>query len=215
MVKIKQKKQSNPKEKGQTSNPIKKGARIKRIKKKRKRLILNGISNHKKLLKNPSISHFTIMSHFIYDLDEVEDFFKNTKNKNLLKVNEKEMKVLDNLIEEINMSKESENNTVFVTINTEIFNILRNYANIKEINDPLSLFIKKKFEDKEKRDLLSCRKLANQYFEETGNKTNRTTINNLIRKKFGYHYLKTIIKNKKIVSEYNKLISFTFIKIIA
>lgn len=119
MVKIKQKKQSNPKEKGQTSNPIKKGARIKRIKKKRKRLILKGISNHKKLLKNPSISHFTIMSHFIYDLDEVEDFFKNTKNKNLLKVNEKEMKVLDNLIEEINMSKESEKNTVFVTINTE------------------------------------------------------------------------------------------------
>ena len=43
-------------------------------------------------------------------------FFKNTKNKNLLKAKEKEMEVFEDLIDDIDMSKESDKNTVFVII---------------------------------------------------------------------------------------------------
>ena len=51
------------------------------------------ISKHKKYLKNPSINHFNINSKFIFDLDEVEDFLIKTKNKNNLKVNQRELKI--------------------------------------------------------------------------------------------------------------------------
>ena len=61
---------------------------------------------------------------------------------------------------------------------------------------------------------LSCRKIAEDYYQKTGNKTNRTTVNNIIRNKLGFHYLKTCIKNNKINNKENLLIQFAFIKII-
>lgn len=109
------------------------------------------------------------------------NFYSKTKNKNYLKVNQRDLKSLNDLIEEIDLVKESKNDTVFITINTGIFNTI----NIKEINDPLSNFIKKELENVENRPLLSCRKLATKYNEETGLKSNRTYIKRIIQDKFG------------------------------
>lgn len=69
-------------------------------------------------------------------------------------------------------------------------------------------------ENKDKRNLLSCRKIANLYFEKAGNKTNRTTVNKIIRYKFGYTSRKIVPKNKIIEPERNGLISFAFLKIV-
>ena len=80
---------------------------------------------------------------------------------------------------------------------------------IKEIKDPLSSFIKDKFHNNENRSIYSCRKLANMFFEEIGKKTNRTTVNNIIRKKLGYHFLKTTYKKMQLVLE--KIKSFLLV----
>ena len=172
------------------------------------------ISRHLKYLKNPSINHFNLYSHFIYDLDEVSEFFNKNKNKNTLKVNKNELNYLNKMIEKIDLDKDYQKNTVFITIKEDIFNIIKCYLKIKEIDDPLTKFIKEQLDIKENRNLLSCRKLANLYYEKTGNKTNRTTVNKIIREKFGFRYRKVIPKNKITESDRNILISFAFIKII-
>lgn len=204
------KRENSSKSKNDNKNKNKK--LIKKIKKKR---IKKRISCHLKYLKkNPSINHFNINSFFIYDLDEIEQFVNKTNNKNLLKVNPQELSYLNQIIENIDLNKESDKGTIFITLKKEIFDKIINYTKIKEINDPLSSFIKSKFEEEENRNLYSCRKLATMFFEETGKKTNRTSINKIIRDKFGYRYLKTVLKNRKIKETNNRLISFAFIKII-
>ena len=172
------------------------------------------ISPFKKFIKNPSINHFNLDSNFIYDLDEVDNFFNKTKDKNLLKVTKKELDTLDRKINEISLINDIKNKTTYISIKKETLDIIRNYLKVKEINDPLTSFIKNNLEDKDKRIFLSSRKIANLYFEKTGKKTNRTTVNTIIRKKLGFHYLKTIPKNKIIKKKDNLLICFAFIKIV-
>lgn len=91
------------------------------------------ISKHSKYLKNPSLNHLNYNSHFIYDLDKVREF----------------------LIEEIDLNKKNKEDTIFISINKENFNIIKNYVEVKEMNNPLTTFIKRQLEDKEKRYLLS------------------------------------------------------------
>ena len=171
-------------------------------------------SVHCTYIKNPSINHFNSDSHFIYNIDEAEIFLSTVKNKNLIKVNPKELACLNSLIEDIELSRESDKNTVFITINKNVFETIKIYSTRKLLEDPLTNFIKNKFEDKDCRNFLSCRKLASLFYQETGKKTNRTTVNNIIKKRLGYRYLKTKAKTNKINTDKNRIISFAFIKII-
>ena len=57
--------------------------------------------------------------------------------------------------------------------------------------------------------------MAASYFDETGNKTNRQTVNDIIRNKLGYTFRKTKVKNNKINNSENILITCTFLKIIS
>ena len=105
---------------------------------------------------------------------------------------------LNEYIEKIDLTNESLKNSIFVQIKKETLILFKIMWKSKEINDPLSSFIRSKFESTQNRNIYSCRKLSNLFFEETNQKTNRTTINNIIRKKLGYHFLKTTPKNNKI-----------------
>ena len=89
--------------------------------------------------------------------------------------------------------------------------IIKNYIRIKEINDPLTKFIKEEFLFSDKRNLLSCRKLSNLYYIKTGRKASRTTINTIIRERLGYTFLKTNPKVSNINDYDNILMSLIFI----
>lgn len=167
-----------------------------------------------KFIDNPSINHFNLNSQFIYDINEYKTFFKNNNNKKLILVNEKEKQKLNDIIKEILIEKESEYNTNFVKIPENTFINLKNYINIKEKKDPLISFVKDLFETTEERSSLSCRKITNLYFSRTGKKTNRTTINKIIKNILGYKFLRTAPKPSCINDSENILISLTFIKII-
>ncbi len=216
MVKIK------PKQKTKKTKTNKTNINTKNVKSKtktkmhtNKKLIrLRKRFNSRHLYKNPQINYFNLDSNFIYDLDEAEKFILNNQNANLLKVNKKELDNLNKIIEDISLKNDSLQKTNFICIKKDVYDVIIDYLNVKEINDPLTLFIKNNLEDEEKRALVSTRKLANLYFEQTGIKTNRTTVNEIIRKKLGYHYLKTCPKNKSIKNKENQIICFAFIKII-
>ena len=216
MTKKSKKLKKNDSSKQKSSKPVNKNISLKNLGSisKVKKLKKIKISKHLNYLKNPSINHFNINSHFVYDLNEVNEFLDKNKNKNSLKVNENELNYLNSLIEKIDLDKDYKNKTVFIMIKASTFNTIKRYTQIKEIDDPLTRFIKEQLDNVENRNLLSCRKLTNLYYEKTGNKTNRTSVNKIIREKLGYRYKKIVPKNKIIKSNKNILISFTFIKII-
>lgn len=180
----------------------------------KKRIIFKNKLSFKKEKLNPSITRFNINSSFFYDIDEIDKYLSTVSNKNFVKVNNKELELLNQKIQDLELLKECENSSKFISINKKVLEKIRSYVKIKEMSDPLTKFVKNKMEKKEIRSLLSCRKLAKMYEQETGLKTNRTTINKIIKNKLGYHYTKTTLKNPKINLTRNKLISFCFIKII-
>ena len=49
------------------------------------------VSCHKKLLKNPGISHFTSSFHFIYDIDVGFDYINNSQDPQKLKLSKNEI----------------------------------------------------------------------------------------------------------------------------
>lgn len=144
----------------------------------------------------------------------LDKILSKINNYNNLKVTDSELSFLNNKIEKIDLYKESHYLISFISIEKTIFDKITSYFKLKEINDPLTSFLKAKLENSEVRPLLSCRKLTSLYNQETGEKTNRTTINKIIKEKLGYHYLKTVPKKLVINSNTNKLYSFAFIKII-
>ena len=180
----------------------------------KKRIIFKNKLSFKKKSVNPSITRFNINSYFFYDIDEINKYLSTVSNKNFIKVNNKELDYLNQKIQDLDLLKECENSSKFISIKKNVLEKIRSFIKIKEMSDPLTKFIKNKMEKPEIRNLLSCRKLAKMYEQETGIKTNRTTINKIIKYKLGYHYRKTTLKNPKINLIKNKLISFCFIKII-
>ena len=167
-----------------------------------------------KYIKYPSISHFNIDSHFVYDFESIDKILSKINKCNNIKVTDVELSFLNDKIEEIDLCKESNYLTSFISIEKATFDKITNYIKLKEIKDPITSFLKSKLENNEDRPLLSCRKLASLYYQEKGEKTNRTTINKILRDKLGYHYLKTVPKKNILNSNTNKLYSFVFIKII-
>ena len=172
------------------------------------------ISNHSKFFKNPSITRFNLSSKFIYDLDEYKAYLSLVKNANYLKPNQVYMDYITELINKINLEKNADRGLLFLKISSEIYNGLINFSNIKSIDSPLITFIKNKFLTETNRNNLSCRKLTNEYYIKTGNKTNRQTVCDIIKNKLGYTYRKTTVKNNKINNEQNILITCAFLKII-
>ena len=122
-------------------------------------------------------------------------FFLKNSNEKLILVNEFEIQKLTEKINEIQMIMEEDKKTNFIKIPKSRLSITTNYIRIKEINEPLTNFIKEKFLFSDKRNLLSCRKLSNLYYIKTGRKASRTTINTIIRERLRYRFL---ITNPKV-----------------
>ncbi len=84
---------------------------------------------------------------------------------------------MNDLIKDIDLLNESWNRTELITLDKRIFNNIKNYIKIKEINNRLTNFINKELENIENKRLLPYMELYTKYNEETGLKSNKTTIN--------------------------------------
>ena len=76
-------------------------------------------------------------------------------------------------------------------------------------------FIREKFETDKNKSELSTRKLNKAFLDETGIHTNRQTVSEIIKNKLGYTFRKSKIKNNKINSNENSLITCSLLKIIS
>jgi len=171
-------------------------------------------SNNSNLSKNPIITLIREDSHFVYDINEFENYFSKVKEKNKLKLNESELEFLKKLINNISSSKTSNKSSKTIEIPFNIFTKINNYVpNIKE-NDKATEYIKSLSENQKDRSFLSCRRIANKYFKDTGNTISKTKVHNILRNKLNLRFRKTTIKNSKVNNERNILISLCFIKIL-
>lgn len=132
----------------------------------------------------------------------------------MIKLNDDELAFLSALINEIEVEKSFNQGEDFITIDKKVFDKIYKYLDIKEINTPLSLFIKEQIKTSTNRLNLSCRKIANEYYKKTGIRTGKSTVNNIMKKHFGYKYLKTTIKNISLKTDKSIISCFAFIKIV-
>ena len=95
----------------------------------------------------------------------------------------------------------------------ENYKKLEKFLSVNKIKNPIEDFIQQKINDSIDRRDLSCRKLAQKYKEETGNSVSKSKVNEIIKYKMGYSYLKSTVKSNKIIQKENILISFAFLKI--
>lgn len=79
----------------------------------------------------------------------------------------------------------------------------------------LSLYLQQKLLTSKNRDQISCIKLSESYYKETGLKARKSTINNVLKTQLGFHYLKSTLKSNFINQDKGRLYYFCFIKIFA
>lgn len=121
------------------------------------------------------------------------------------------MKNTTNETENIHKNK-TEENSIF--IKQEFFNSFINFNNIDTKLSEDEQIIKLIIDQNISTNSISCRKIANIFFNITGKKKSKSNIYNIITKRIGYKYLKTITKNSKLLNENYIKMKKVFLKII-
>lgn len=79
----------------------------------------------------------------------------------------------------------------------------------------IDLFIKNKINNSTNRTDITCRKIAKSYYEETGRYICKSSVNNIIKNKLGYRYIKTTYKSNYLRSKEENILCLCFIKLFA
>jgi len=166
-------------------------------------------------ISNPLITRFNRNSFFIYDITEYKRYFSKIKDKNRIKLVDKEIETLQNIIAKSFLKDDIKKNNLFITIDKTIADDLFNLYKKPTQRNPLELFLIDEYSKIENRTNFTCRKLARKYKEITNENISKSTINNILKNNLGLRWRKTIIKNNKINRIENIIMSLTFIKIMA
>ena len=100
-------------------------------------------------LNNPSISNFSIDSHFIYSDNDFVSNFHNSLNKNIIKLTKIEMSFLHENIEKIRLLSSSPDD--LIVIDKDISLKFFNYEKKSDMNNEVIQFIKNKFQSSNNR----------------------------------------------------------------
>ena len=166
-------------------------------------------------IKNPYINKINIDSKFIFDHFDNVKYFQSLKNKNHIKLNQEELSFLKMFYNQNHLkASQFEKQEDFLDIDKNIYEQIINYNKDNKILSPLGHFLKQRILKSDNRTQISCRKLAKEYADKTGNKVGKSTVNNVIRKELGLRYLKTNYKSNYLNKQPGILDSLCFIKIV-
>ena len=171
-------------------------------------------TNFASIIKNPSISHFNKDSHIIYSENDFITYFNSLTNKNSVKLDSDELNFLNNIIMENKIISIINEKNDFIEIDETINKKLQNFKTINNKEDEITNFIKNKIINCDNRASISCRKLSAIYQQEKGRFICKSTIHNIMKKKLGFHYLKTCKKSNFLKTDQGIFSCLTFIKII-
>ena len=103
---------------------------------------------------------------------------------------EEERLLLESKRNEIDLEKAISNGETFVKIPEHFIQTLNNLKEYKMPENEI-VFIKNKINNSTNRTDITCRKIAKSYYEETGCYIDKSSVNNIIKNKLGYRYIKT------------------------
>lgn len=172
----------------------------------------NNSLNQKKL-KYPGITKFNLFSYFIYDMSKPSDYILNLNNKNTVKLNEKESEKLKEEINQINNFFNNDEIEKYVSIPKNEINSINKFFNVNTNELEEVIWTKNFFKQNSKNENITCSKLAQLYSQETGKIITKTKMYYIFKNKLNLKYLKTTIKNNKLISNKSIFSSLCFIKI--
>ena len=163
--------------------------------------------------KNPSINSFNYFSHFIFDQADFYDYYQSLSQKNCIKLTEEERLLLESKINEIDLEKAISHGETFLKIPEHFLQTLNNLKGYKPPENEIDLFIKNKINNSTNRTDITCRKIAKSFYEETGRYIGKSSVNNIIKNKLGYRYIKTTYKSNYLRSKKANILCLCFIKL--
>ena len=113
------------------------------------------------------------------------------------------------------MEKSLNDGKTFLKIPQSILESLNNFKNCVKPETEIDIFIKNKINNSINRADITCRKIATQYYNETGKFIGKSSVNNIMKNKLGYRYIKTTYKTNYLRTKEANILSLCFVKIIA
>ena len=182
-----------------------------RRKKKQKSDSLNAQKNEIRK-KNPNVFHFTLDSSFIFESRHCTYFYNTLIDKNKMKPALLDVKFLKEYEKNYDLIYEENPNTKYIEIPLDIFNFFKSRKKISSILDDSDLKLKSLIQNI-KIENFSCRKLSELYQKKFNISISKTKVNKILKYKLGLRFLKSDIKNSKILWFKSKEQSFFVPKI--
>ena len=161
--------------------------------------------------KNPNINNFNLNSAFIYESILFDDYITGTKNYNSLKLNSNQ---LNNLFDELEAGNKkickNQSDEACILIKKEFYDFIFTNKPIYPRLDNKSNNILNLLNKKVKNHSFSIRKLTKNYFDIYNEKITKSLVHNILKKKIGYRYLKTCLKNERANTFISKKQKFFF-----
>ena len=168
-----------------------------------------------KKFKNPGINHFNINSFFIYDLGKIQSIIYSIKDKNNMKMSDKDINSLSEEINKYSANIQLNKNEYDIKISEEDYYSINDYFSCQQNDNDLVSWLNKKINENDTRQKISCRKLSKIYEKEKGKKISLSYIYYNLKNKLHLHYLKTSIKKKVTMSRNSIFLCHCFLKIIS
>ena len=113
-----------------------------------------------KKFKNPGISHFNINSFFIYDLGKIQSIIYSIKDKNNMKMSDKDINSLSEEINKYSANIQLNKNEYDIKISEEDYYSINDYFSCQQNDNDLVSWLNKKINENDTRQKISCRKLS-------------------------------------------------------
>lgn len=187
-----------------------------KTKTKNKKILNKKLKKPNKIIKvkNPGITHFNLSSHFFYDLSDTKTYLNLIGDKNSMKLNKKELSVLEGKIKTISNEINEDSNNKIIELSLNDLNNINNYFNFDYIEEPIVTWLREYIKKENKKENISLKKIINVYYNETGETISKTKLYYIFKNKLNLSYLKTNVKTSERITPNSIFSCHCFIKII-
>lgn len=170
----------------------------------------------KKFLKwcKCSILNFTQKNYILFDLTRRKRFMKKIQNFNQLKPSYFEINYINNLIDNIKEEHNKNKKSKIIQILPEFAETFKNMTKVNVKLNAKAKVIKKIITIFPNSESISWAKIQTQYKRWVNKTISRSGIRLILKNKLNFRYLKTTLKNPKLITNNYKLMCIMFIKII-
>lgn len=145
--------------------------------------------------KNPNISFFNLDSNFIYEPRYCSHLYRLLKNAYNMKLNINDLSFIEKYAEKIMPNNDLNNKNNYIDIPEDIYLYFEQRVKIYSKGDEKTRKIKDLI-DCLNGIKISCRKLAELYISRYKEKISKTVVNQILKNKLGYKFLKLMLKIK-------------------